>query len=265
MREHTLNAVVGDWETITVPAGTFKAIKITTNTEVVDTATGEKKSGVDTSWYSPDAKKTVKTVATSKKADGGEDQQEILLVSLRLNSSYNSEKRHTLENKRIGPQRRYIDNYDGTVTDSVTNLIWMKCAVGQTWSGDTCTGKAKEISWIEANRYCTEFAGYNDWRLPDIDELSTIVYCSNGNPDYYSNGKNANSDINDWGCFGKPGKDHNRPTIAQDVFPNCPSSLFWSKSRDIQFSGPYGVYFGYGSISNANDTGITHARLVRKD
>ncbi len=83
-REHNLNVTVGDWETVTVPAGTFKSIKITTNSEVIDTSTGEKKSGVDVSWYSPDAKKTVKTVATSKKTDGTEEQQEIRLVSYKL-------------------------------------------------------------------------------------------------------------------------------------------------------------------------------------
>ena len=146
---------------------------------------------------------------------------------------------------RIGPQGRYIDNNDGTVTDSKTNLMWMRCAIGQTWTGSACKGKAKEISWNEAIRYSIKFSDYDNWRLPTIDELATLVYCSNGNPDYFSNGKNANSETGDWGCYGKPGMDHVRPTIALEVFPNCLSSLFWSSSHDVVFPGPYGIFFWF--------------------
>ena len=164
---------------------------------------------------------------------------------------------------KIGPQGRYINNNDGTVTDSKTNLMWMRCAIGQSWTESACKGKAKEVTWDEAKKYSIKFAGYDNWRLPNNDELKTLVYCSNGNPEYFSNGENANSETGDWGCYGKPGKDHVRPTIAQDVFPNCPSSLFWSSSHDDTFSGPYGIYFGFGSVSNANGTGFTHIRMVR--
>jgi hypothetical protein len=163
----------------------------------------------------------------------------------------------------IGPQARYIDHKDGTVTDSVTGLMWMRCAIGQSWTGITCEGKAKEVPWEDAIKYSIKFAGYYDWILPNIDELSTIVYCSNGKPDYFSNGKNASVETGDWGCYGKPGKDHFRPTIAQDVFPSCPSSLFWSSSRGDQF--PSGIFFGYGSVSSSNSTDVTHIRMVRKD
>jgi hypothetical protein len=35
VREHTLSATVGDWEDIAVPAGTFRALKITLHTELL--------------------------------------------------------------------------------------------------------------------------------------------------------------------------------------------------------------------------------------
>lgn len=38
----------------------------------------------------------------------------------------------------------YIDNGDGTVTDTRTGLTWMRCALGQTWDGSTCVGVAGE-------------------------------------------------------------------------------------------------------------------------
>jgi len=164
---------------------------------------------------------------------------------------------------RIGPQGRYMDNHDGTVTDSGTSLMWMRCAIGQSWTGSACKGNAKVVTWDEAIKYSIKFAGYDNWRLPNIDELASIIYCSNGKPDYFTNGKNANNETGDWGCYGKPVKDHDRPTLSHEVFPNCPSSLFWSSSRDVVFPGPYGIFFGFGSVSNANGTGFTHIRMVR--
>jgi hypothetical protein len=36
--------------------------------------------------------------------------------------------------------KTYSDNGDGTVTDPTTGLTWMRCSMGQTWNGTTCTG-----------------------------------------------------------------------------------------------------------------------------
>jgi hypothetical protein len=169
----------------------------------------------------------------------------------------------TSNRKRIGPESRYVDNEDGTVTDVITGLMWMRCAIGQKWIEQTCKGKATEMNWDDATKYSLKLAGYNDWRLPNIEELGTLVYCSNGMPDFYSNGKNASNESNDWGCYGKPVQDHIRPTIAPGVFPNSPSSLFWSSTRKGPSDDPNGIYFGYGSVSNNNRTGFTHLRMVR--
>jgi len=51
VREHTLSATVGDWEETTVPVGTFRALKITLQTELLDPSTGETSTGTDISWY----------------------------------------------------------------------------------------------------------------------------------------------------------------------------------------------------------------------
>lgn len=60
-----------------------------------------------------------------------------------------------------------IDNDDGTVTDTSTGLMWQK-ATG--FGGRTLT-------WEEAVIYCQVLflAGYDDWRLPDRNELQSLV------------------------------------------------------------------------------------------
>jgi serine/threonine-protein kinase len=63
---------------------------------------------------------------------------------------------------------RFIDNGDGTVTDRETNLIWQK---------DTAP---ERDTWPEAKKYIQQLneaglAGHNDWRLPNNEELSSLI------------------------------------------------------------------------------------------
>ncbi|MBI4605366.1 MAG: DUF1566 domain-containing protein [Planctomycetes bacterium] len=83
---------------------------------------------------------------------------------------------------RLGcpPEGRFLDQGDGTVTDACTGLLWRKDTsdvngdgqVSPDWirGGDT-------VPWCEALAYCEEmsFAGHDDWRLPTIRELESIV------------------------------------------------------------------------------------------
>jgi tetratricopeptide (TPR) repeat protein len=129
---------------------------------------------------------------------------------------------------------RYLDNGDGTITDTQTKLQWMRCSQGQTWSEGACKGAAKTMGWEAAKGERADFAGHNDWRLPTIEELRTLVWCSNGKPDYFSQGKHAAS--GDSGCQGEPGKDHQSPTIDLLAFPNTQPNWFWSSSAYANYS-----------------------------
>lgn len=79
------------------------------------------------------------------------------------------------------PDSRYNDNGDGTVTDNVTGLMWKQCTEGQSSSTTACdTGNAATFNWLEAHERAQSvnalgFAGYNDWRLPNIKELNSLV------------------------------------------------------------------------------------------
>ena len=60
---------------------------------------------------------------------------------------------------------QFVDNGDGTVTDLATGLMWMQ--------DDSGTG----MDWEDALTYADnlDFAGYDDWHLPDAKELQSVV------------------------------------------------------------------------------------------
>ncbi|MFI3185105.1 MAG: carboxypeptidase regulatory-like domain-containing protein [Methylococcaceae bacterium] len=83
-REHTLSATVVDWETVTVPAGTFRSVKVTIQTELLDRTTGQKTTGTDTSWYVPEVRRSVRSLTSSRSFEGIESKQDIQLIKYNL-------------------------------------------------------------------------------------------------------------------------------------------------------------------------------------
>ena len=65
------------------------------------------------------------------------------------------------------PDPRFTDNGDDTMTDNLTGLMWTKDA--------NLPGATK--TWQEALDYCNNLtlAGYSDWRLPNVNELESLV------------------------------------------------------------------------------------------
>ena len=78
------------------------------------------------------------------------------------------------------PEPRFEDNGDGTVTDCLTGLIWLRNA--------NCFGK---MTWWKALTYCNNLASGScgltdgsvagDWRLPNIVELESLVNAEKSN------------------------------------------------------------------------------------
>lgn len=79
-RIHQIAGGVDQWETVSVPAGTFRAIRVSLRTELEDPSTGERTSGTDVSWYVPELRRSVKSVITGK----GGSRQVIELLRYRL-------------------------------------------------------------------------------------------------------------------------------------------------------------------------------------
>jgi hypothetical protein len=84
------------------------------------------------------------------------------------------------------PQPSFVDHGDGTVTDTATGLMWQKCSYGQTWSNGQCTGSATTLTWQQALEAAETLTwpqnGYTDWRLPNRNELHSLVDFSRYDP-----------------------------------------------------------------------------------
>jgi hypothetical protein len=145
---------------------------------------------------------------------------------------------HATENKVSG---RYRDIGDGTVLDTQTGLQWMRCAFGQIWNGTTCSGRARRLSWFhifeELNEYNRKggFAGYRDWRLPNLDELMSLMMYEL------------------------------KQKINLHEFPNTPEDhWFWSSSYyDSSSYGAWYVNFSKGRSDVFLEEHPGYARLVR--
>jgi len=74
------------------------------------------------------------------------------------------------------------NNNDGTVTDTRTGLMWMRVSEGQDWLAGRSTGQATRFNLDDAKAIRRNFAGYDDWRLPTLEELTSIVDSTRTNP-----------------------------------------------------------------------------------
>ncbi len=73
-------------------------------------------------------------------------------------------------------ENRFVDNGDGTVTDTCTGLLWQQDTADVNEDGQIVP-LDDALIWCDALAYCENlsFARHNDWRLPNVRELQSIV------------------------------------------------------------------------------------------
>ena len=128
------------------------------------------------------------------------------------------------------PSPRFTDNKNGTVIDNLTGLIWLKDAN----CTDTVGGIARPnglLNWPSALTWSNNLASgkcdlsdnsiAGDWRLPNVNELRSLVDYSRHDPAL---------------------------TIGH-TFSNVQSNWYWSStSNPVYTAGAYTVSMGRGSI-----------------
>lgn len=118
------------------------------------------------------------------------------------------------------------DNTKEVVTDLTTMLMWQ----------DDVNAKTTKRDWSGAIEYCKDlrFAGYNDWRLPTIEELLLITDDTKYNP------------------------------AIKNGFYNVVSGRYWSCSPSVSgASGAWGVRFGGGYDLWGDKSSTYYVRCVR--
>jgi hypothetical protein len=114
----------------------------------------------------------------------------------------------------IGPSMHATYNSDFTTVDNVTGLTWKACSEGR--SGATCAvGANGTYTWANAISQCSAlnaansgagYAGINEWRLPTMQEIETLLRF--------------------WGS----------PAVEAVHFPQTAGAAYWSSTA--RFSSP---------------------------
>ncbi|CAN8138840.1 exported hypothetical protein [uncultured Thiomicrorhabdus sp.] len=139
----------------------------------------------------------------------------------------------------------FVNNGDGTLSHTSSNLMWKICSQGQELSagGGQCVGNVEEKNWQQALQTARDlnqtggFAGYTDWRLPNIKELASIMELQ---------------------CVA--------PVINWSLFPNTPSGIFWSSTPQTSLfysESAWQADFGYGGLGSSSRQNSFYVRLVR--
>lgn len=117
---------------------------------------------------------------------------------------------------------RFVDNGDGTITDNATGLMWIQDTTGPGCNNGEGKLWAAAVAWAAA----LTFAGYSDWRLPNINELASI------------------------GDYGR-----SNPSI-DPIFTNATTNAFWSSTtKNDDTLRAYYLQFTSNLLSNFTKTG----------
>lgn len=88
-----------------------------------------------------------------------------------------SAKNCSLEMNNDGKLPAFLAYKTGMVQHVASGLIFKQCLEGQSFKGAQCAGAEKFYTWLDAEKLAMKlhFGGYDDWRLPKLEELQTLV------------------------------------------------------------------------------------------
>jgi hypothetical protein len=154
---------------------------------------------------------------------------------------------------QAGGTLAYVDNGDGTITDANTGLMWEKLSDdGSIHDKDTTYSWNNAFAVKVATLNSASFAGFNDWRLPNVKELMSLI-------NYEVPGPGPAPSVDaafDTGCV----------SACTVVTCSCTfSSAYWSSSsRSGLPQNAWHVDFSGGPVDSNNSKGVNlFVRAVR--
>ena len=139
------------------------------------------------------------------------------------------------------PNPRFTDNSDGTVTDNLTGLIWLKKANYKNTAGDTGTATwANALAFVNAlqDGQCglSDSSSAGDWRLPNVKELLSLIDWA-----YYEPALSNAAGTAQW--------------TSGDVFTGVQSRYYWSSTTyALNTSYAWFVVLGDGGVDGSSKT-----------
>lgn len=149
------------------------------------------------------------------------------------------------------PNQRFTDNDDGTVTDNLTGLIWARDGSTPAFTGSsTCSGGTK--GWQNALDYVAclktnNYIGYNDWRMPNVNELESLIHA-----------EYTKETICGGACWT------NAAWLNFQGFINVQANFYWSSSTyAANTASAWGVGMDVGSMYESDKVGAHYVLPVR--
>lgn len=145
----------------------------------------------------------------------------------------------------------------GQWRDPETGLIWMRCSVGQEWTGITCIAEPLKLTWDLAQDFIelTNRAGVygkSNWQLPTIEELAALRKCPFG-WEKMSSGETLMMKLPSgqevpWQCANE--KLLEQPVVDTDIFPNTLREMYWVNSDDVPwgYNDAWSIQFYHGLV-----------------
>ncbi|MEI6747235.1 MAG: DUF1566 domain-containing protein, partial [Methylococcaceae bacterium] len=150
---------------------------------------------------------------------------------------------------------RDMKNFYTNYTEDYPKCDWTDCE--KDWKGKLgdSTNTDGFVKAVNKQSLC----GNSDWRLPENEELRSLVVCSDGK--YTNLGKDEAGYI----CTSNSNNETTEfPTINKTYFPNTQADWFWSSSPSADYSyGAWYVTTTYGYSYYVNKYGNYNVRLVR--
>ena len=120
---------------------------------------------------------------------------------------------------------------DGTglcITDNLTGLMWVR------------TPNSTARTWANALTYANGLSrcGYDDWRLPNVNELESIINTEQVNTAAWLN-------------------------LPAQGFSNAQASIYWSSSTYVVTTYAWFVHMGVGNVGGGNKTVTYYVWPVR--